>query len=484
MSKIDLVFRQIDERTRDVALELAQEQIRPDNTYVIDDVRPFTECVNQMLRIEHDADYVVYVDADCLILEDLRGFIERCDAPYVDAYVTDLFRGRLHCGVHITRADLVRRMASITPPENDMKYVLRPESRLRNLAMKQVKMSKQFRNFDILHDHFQSYAHVFAKYALRELRSRTEVQRQRLTRAMERWETDPDTLCDFRMAQVAVDYARKHVPLEASPDEVHAFIEALPENAAGELDRLGVSEKQDFTRDELDGWLKKNRSRIDYSASSPKPKVFGLGLSRTGTRSLTSALQVLGFDCSHYPIDEDTYVELSNAQYDLTLLRYHDGLTDITVAPFFEQFDRHYPGSKFVLTVRDKEDWLASCARHWFNRPAFKDVEDPDEEVHIKMRQFLRSAVYGCYNFDRERFSHVYDQYVRRLMEYFKDRPEDLLIIDICSGEGFEKLAPFMDRPVPVEPFPHKGAQLSLRMKEEAEARAAEQGASKTGLVA
>ena len=75
MAKIDLVFRQIDERTRDVALELAKESIRPDNTYIIDDVRPFTECVNQMLRIDHDCDYVVYVDADCLILDDLRAFV-------------------------------------------------------------------------------------------------------------------------------------------------------------------------------------------------------------------------------------------------------------------------------------------------------------------------------------------------------------------------------------------------------------------------
>ena len=29
MAKVDLVFRQIDERTRDVALELAQDHIRP-----------------------------------------------------------------------------------------------------------------------------------------------------------------------------------------------------------------------------------------------------------------------------------------------------------------------------------------------------------------------------------------------------------------------------------------------------------------------
>lgn len=464
MAKIDLVFRQIDERTRDVALELAIEHIRPDATHIIDDVRPFTECVNQMLRIEHDADYVVYVDADCLILEDIRGFIERCDAPYVDSYVTDRFRGRLHCGVHITRADLVKAMAETEVPENDMKYVLRPESRLRNLAMKPRKMSKQFRNFDILHDHFQSYQHIFMKYALRELRSRTKIQAPRLIRSMEKWETEPGVMCDLTMARHAVDYARKAVPAEASPDEVHAFIEALPEHATSQMQALGLEEKPEFTRDELDGWLKTNRSRVDYSSKARQQKIFGLGLSRTGTRSLTAALQVLGYDCSHYPIDEDTYTELSHAQYDLTLLKYYDGLTDITTAPFYREFDKLYPGSKFILTVRDKESWLGSCARHYFNRPAFKDVEDPDEEVHLKMRQFLRAAVYGCYNFDRERFSAVYDRHVREVMEYFKDRPDDLLVIDIVSGEGFEKLAGFLDRPIPTEPFPHKGAVLSRKM--------------------
>ena len=110
MAKVDLVFRQVDERTREVAFDLALRHIRPDTVHVMDDVRPFSECVLQMLKIEHDCDYVVYLDADCLVLEDMRWFIDQCEAAYVDSYVTDRFRGRIHCGVHITRADLVRRM--------------------------------------------------------------------------------------------------------------------------------------------------------------------------------------------------------------------------------------------------------------------------------------------------------------------------------------------------------------------------------------
>tara|TARA_R110002073_G_scaffold289878_8_gene454800 strand:+ start:10830 stop:12257 length:1428 start_codon:yes stop_codon:yes gene_type:complete len=469
MTKIDLVFRQIDERTRDVALELAKRHIRPDAIHIIDDVRPFTECVNQMLRIPHDCDYVVYLDADCLILEEMRDMIETFDAAYIDSYVSDRFRGRLHCGVHITRIDLVRQMASIEPPLDDMKYVLRPESRLRNLAMKPMRLSKQFRNFDILHDHFQFYRHVFMKYALRELRSRNRVQHRRLDMAMKRWPESANGIDDYAVARMAVDYTRALIPKTATPAEVHAYIEALPQHAAAELDRHGIEEKGEFTMAELDAWLEKNDHRQSYGQSDDKPKVFGLGLSRTGTRSLTGALQVLGWDTSHYPIDEDTYTELANGQYDLTLLKYYDGLTDITTIPYYQQFDKMYPGSKFILTVRDKESWLRSCQNHWFNRPAFKQTDDPDEETHLLVRQLLRAAVYGCYNYVPERFSWVYDRHVRDVMEYFKDRPNDLLVIDICNGEGFDKLAPFLDRPLPAQPFPHKGNVLTQRV---AEARA------------
>lgn len=465
MTKIDLVFRQVDERTRDVSLELAKRHIRPDTIYIMDDVRPFTQCVQDMLKINHDADYVVYLDADCLILEDIRGFIEECDAAYVDAYVTDRFRGRIHCGMHITRIDLVRAMAATAVPKNDLKFALRPESRLRNLAMKPLRLSKQFRNFDILHDYFQYYRHVFIKYALRELRSRTEVQFRRLSMAMKRWPDRSDGMDDYAIAQAAVAYARDHVSKDASAAQVHDFIAALPAHAEAELARLGVAEKTDFTLADLDAWLERNDHRHVYGAASERPKVFGLGLSRTGTRSLTGGLQMLGWDCSHYPIDEDTYTELANGQYDLTLLKYHDGLTDITTAPYYQQFDKIYPGSKFILTVRDKESWLRSCRNHWFNRPAFGDAEDPEDEVHFLMRQLLRSAVFGCYTFVPERFSWVYDRHIAEVTAYFKDRPEDLLVIDVCSGDGFEKLAPFLGVPVPAEPFPHKGAVLSQRVE-------------------
>jgi hypothetical protein len=461
---VELVFRTIGERTRELAFELAIEHIRPDRVHVIENAEPFSEAVRQMLSLQHDCAYVVYVDADCLILEDLRAAIDRETAPYIDCFVSDRFRGRIHCGVHITRIDVVRKMAEIVPPEEDKAYVLRPESRLRNLAMRELGFKKKLRNFDILHDYFQDYRDVFAKYALRELRSRNDRQRARLAFAMARWKRRDHP--DFRIASQAVEYARELVPPRASVEQIAVFVESLRERSAAEIARLGLAGKGEFSRQELTEHRRREAHQVQYARSWNKPKVFGIGLSRTGTRSLTFALQILGFDVCHYPTDAETYYELAHGQYDFAVLDEHDGITDITVSPYYAQLDKIYPGSKFILTVREKDSWLRSCRNHWWDRPAFAEGATPERERYMKIRRLLRAAVFGCYEFDVERFSWVYDVHLRNVKEHFAGRPESLLILDVCDGEHWGPLCRFLERESPTEPFPHKGNKLSEKMKD------------------
>jgi hypothetical protein len=94
-----------------------------------------------------------------------------------------------------------------------------------------------------------------------------------------------------------------------------------------------------------------NDSTGDYRRFS---KVFGIGLGRTGTKSLAYALRQLGINVVHYPDDLKTYQELSTGNYNFSLLQTLDGITDITVAPFYPHLDDLFPGSKFILTVREK----------------------------------------------------------------------------------------------------------------------------------
>ena len=43
----------------------------------------------------------------------------------------------------------------------------------------------------------------------------------------------------------------------------------------------------------------------------------------------------------------------------------------------------------------------------------------------------------------------IFGSFVDGVREYFKVRPHDLLIIDVAAGEGWEKLCPFLEQPIP-----------------------------------
>ncbi len=189
----------------------------------------------------------------------------------------------------------------------------------------------------------------------------------------------------------------------------------------------------------------------------PPAKVFGIGLSRTGTQSLTAALHLLGLQVVHYPTDAGTLETLARGDGRFPLLQVCDGLADITTVPVVAQLDALHPGSRFVLTVRERGAWLRSCEAFFATRPAFEPARDESHRVYLELRRFLRAAVYGCYGFHAQRFEAAYERHLAAMQQLFAGRPEQLLVLDIAAGEGFERLAPFLGRPVPALPFPHRG---------------------------
>lgn len=460
---IELVFRTVGERTSDLALELAIRHIRPNRVHVIDHVKPFSHAVARMLEIKHACSYVVYVDADCLILEDLRPFLDDNALPYVDCYVRDRFRGRIHCGVHITRIDVVRRMREVPVPENDLAYVLRPESRLRNLAMNEFgpyNLYKQVKGFHILHDHFQHFADIFVKYALRELRSRTEFQRRRLEGSMGRWGRG----FDFDVARTAIAHAARTVAPTAQPEHVEQYIRDLPHIAQRAVARMGLPDQRPLTMRDVHTAMEE-----DMEALGPprkQAKVFGLGLSQTGTRSLTEAVRMLGFDTVHYPTDRRTLQALKRGDGRFPLLEHYDGITDATTIPFLAELDALHPGAKFVLTVREKDGWLEACEYEWCKHPTFELPRSEEHAIHLEVRRFLWAAVYGCHEFDPQYLSRAYDEHVARIQAYFRDRSSDLLVLDVWGGEGWEKLASFLGCASPDQPFPPMEKSLSGKSAE------------------
>src|SRR3954451_20670364 len=107
------------------------------------------------------------------------------------------------------------------------------------------------------------------------------------------------------------------------------------------------------------------------SGLPPSGRIFGLGLSRTGTTSLTDALELLGYRTIHFPADGRTRNEMlaffatTGGPLRLSLLESADALTDTPVCATFEALDATYPGSRFILTTREKDSWLESCRAFW-----------------------------------------------------------------------------------------------------------------------
>lgn len=179
-------------------------------------------------------------------------------------------------------------------------------------------------------------------------------------------------------------------------------------------------------------------------------KIFGIGLSRTGTTSLTKALELLGYEIIHAPRPH-FLPEL----YDV--IKEVDGATDLPIAFQYKELDKLFPNSKFILTTRSLESWLKSC---W---------EYPI--LYRRSRRFPESNL-GVLMYGRKfNFRHTYIRHHKQVIKYFKDR--DLLIMNLPEGDGWNELCSFLGKEIPNIPFPHLNtmAEALLRSKNRRERR-------------
>lgn len=164
--------------------------------------------------------------------------------------------------------------------------------------------------------------------------------------------------------------------------------------------------------------------------------VFGCGLSRTGNTSLLEALKLLGLNPTRFPI-EPTIVPPYNAAVDITVIRY------------LNEFLTKYPQAKWILTIRNLEDWLKSCS-FFFRRPL--------EYLTPEMKLFVletRRIVYGSSDYDESLWSNTYESHYHRVKKLFSSAPHKLLVLDVTLGNPWPSLSSFLERPSPNIMFPH-----------------------------
>ncbi|MEN3536312.1 sulfotransferase family protein [Microbispora sp. ZYX-F-249] len=202
-------------------------------------------------------------------------------------------------------------------------------------------------------------------------------------------------------------------------------------------------------------------------------QVIGTGFGRTGTLSLKTALERLGFGPCHHMVDVfdhpwqiRSWLAAATARevdWDRLLLGYEscvDGPTSI----YWRQLAEHYPKAKVILTTRDPDRWLTSMRRTLFAQR--RRIESLPGRTAVLLSSLLRTdlaAFVGMVDttLDARTFATPADREPERAIRLFEEHAarviaaipaERLLVFD--AADGWNPLCAFLGVPVPDEPFP------------------------------
>ena len=179
--------------------------------------------------------------------------------------------------------------------------------------------------------------------------------------------------------------------------------------------------------------------------AQPKDKVFGVGFHKTGTKSLAQAFERLGYNVTgpngfRVPNIADRYKTICR-RYSKRYDAFQDNPWPLT----FKEMSVMWPEAKFILTLRNKDDWLKSVIRH------FGKVSTP-------MRELIYGV--GAPIGNEEVYLERYQRHEDEVRSFFSTQKNRLLVMRITDGEGYEKLCPFLGAEVPDDEFPHNNKAL------------------------
>ncbi|MCO6499204.1 MAG: hypothetical protein J5I47_02370 [Vicingus serpentipes] len=188
-------------------------------------------------------------------------------------------------------------------------------------------------------------------------------------------------------------------------------------------------------------------------------KYFCIGCNKTGTTSVKKAFKLHGFVIGNQRKAEllmDDYFD----ENDFPIINYCKTGEFFQDVPFslpntFKVIDNAYPNSKFILTVRDNsEQWYNSLVN--FHSKLYGNGEVPTVELLKKVDYvypgWTWNTIKKMYNiteydnpYSKEMLIAYYEKHNKDVLNYFKDRPNDLLVINVSDKNSYQQLAKFID---------------------------------------
>lgn len=206
-----------------------------------------------------------------------------------------------------------------------------------------------------------------------------------------------------------------------------------------------------------------------------RTKYFCIGRNKTGTTSLKVAFEELGFVVGRQRPAERLYDEHYFAGRFEPIIEYCRTAEVFQDVPFslpetYRYLDGAFPGSKFILSVRDDpEQWYASVVAFQSARfgsdGELPTIEDLRAATYVRPGWALNKLrLYGTTEQDPYNKQRLIAHYVRHnqdVQEYFSGRPDDLLVVNLAEPEAWSRFLAFVGATSDREAFPWENRTAS-----------------------
>ncbi|MCJ1475763.1 hypothetical protein MMC13_004427 [Lambiella insularis] len=215
-------------------------------------------------------------------------------------------------------------------------------------------------------------------------------------------------------------------------------------------------------------------------------KVLVIGMMRTGTMSMKTALEQLGYGEVYHmtsamknPKDYDMWTEAFNAKFhgkgekftrkDWDMLLGNAGACiDVPTAAFMPELIEAYPDAKVIVSMRDPDKWYTSLMATVGRTQSLlmiKILSFLDPFFLGRFMPFLEAMKNGMWKCEYSDAKGIKESYVNFHEEVRQIVPEDKRL-EYHLGDGWEPLCKFLGKDVPKGPFPfiNESAEFSERV--------------------
>jgi hypothetical protein len=188
-------------------------------------------------------------------------------------------------------------------------------------------------------------------------------------------------------------------------------------------------------------------------------RLIGAGWGRTGTSSMRSALETLGYACHHMSEvfhHQEQAALFTEAATDPTfdwerIYANYTATVDWPGCAFWRELTDAYPDAKVLLTVRDPERWFDSYAATVYKPIAHGWDKDPSGSWNEMAQRVIVARSFGGEPHNRD---HAIAAFQRHNADVQAAIPGERLLV-YRVNEGWDPLCAFLGVPIPREPFPH-----------------------------